>query len=66
VYIATILLCVGLVAVPAACDQNQRQRTLHTALVSANVARDGFIAWDAARQAAIIASSAARRDGGGL
>lgn len=62
VYVATFLICVGLVAVPTACGGNQRQRTLHAALVAANVARDGFVAWDAAHQAKIISEATTRED----
>ena len=61
-FVATFLICLGLVAVPSACGGDQRQRTLHAALVAANVARDGFVAWDAARQAQIISEASSRAD----
>lgn len=61
-YLATFAICIGLIAVPAACSGNQRQRTLHTVLVSANVARDGFVSWDAAHQAQIVSSASSRAE----
>lgn|GEM_PF-4665811 len=61
-YLTTFAICIGLIAVPTACSGNQRQRTLHTVLVSANVARDGFVSWDAAHQAQIVSSASSRAE----
>lgn len=44
----------------AACGSNQRQETLHSALVAANVARDGFAAWDLAHQKQIVEKATSR------
>lgn len=61
-FLLTFALCLGLVAIPSACNGNQRSRTLHAALIATNVARDGFVAWDAAHQAQLVESATSRAE----
>lgn len=51
--VPVLLLCLALVA----CGASQRERTIKGALVAVNAARDGFLAFDAEKQAAIVASA---------
>ena len=47
----------------AACNQSQRSDTLHTAVVSVNAARDGFVAWDREHQQTIVDQATTHDDG---
>jgi hypothetical protein len=43
-----------------ACNQNQRNDTIHASLLTVNAARDGYVSWDLDQQKAIIAAAASR------
>lgn len=56
-----IMLALGGVAVSTpACSSGQRQDVLRGSLTSLNVARDGFVAWDAKHQRDIVERSTSR------
>lgn len=65
-WLVTALL-VGLVgiqvAILAGCGASTRTKTLQATLVTANTARDTFLAWDSAHQQAIVASATSLDDG---
>lgn len=61
-YVGVFLSCVMLAAVPA-CGEGQRQKTLHAAVISVNVARDGFLAFDKSYQIAIVDKATSREEG---
>lgn len=64
---ATLFLCWLLASLlwPSllACSGSQRIKTLRTGLVGLNAARDSFMVWDAAKQAAIVESATSPEDG---
>ncbi len=47
----------------AACGASQREKTLKATLVAINVARDGFLTHDDARQTAIVVKATSLEDG---
>ena len=64
VVMAFAILAVGYVpTVMLGCGGNQRQQMLRTSLVAVNAARDGFVTWDAAHQAQIVAMATSKEDG---
>lgn len=57
-----LLLFIGMLASGPlmACSKNQRVDTIHTTLLAVNSARDGFTAWDAQHQQALVAAATTR------
>jgi hypothetical protein len=52
-----------LALVVTSCGASKRQKTLHGALVSMNLARDGFTIWDADHQKTIVEKATSREEG---
>lgn len=63
-YVPVLALYVGLfLGVVAACGASQREKAVRASVVAVNAARDGFEAWDAAHQKAIVDKATSREDG---
>ena len=58
-----IVLSVVVLLALGACNESTRQKTLRTTLVGLNVARDGFVAWDATHQQGIVEDAVSLEDG---
>lgn len=58
--VGVLLLATSLTS---ACTQSQRTDTLHSAVVSVNAARDGFVAWDREHQQTIVDQATTHDDG---
>lgn len=56
------LALVSLVAAPG-CGASQRESTIRAALITADTARDGFLAYDSAEQRAIVGAAKSLDDG---
>lgn len=54
--------CMVVATVGAACGPNKRAQTITVALTSVNAARDGFLAWDASHQKALVDSATSREE----
>lgn len=54
---------VALCALPMGCTNTQRQSTLKAALITADVSRDAFVAYDASAQTTIVNESKSLEDG---
>ncbi len=53
----------ALLVVAAACNQDQRTKTIHATIVSVDAARDGFVSWDRQHQLAIVEKATTREQG---
>lgn len=57
---ALLFVCVML---GAACNQDQRTKTIHASIIAVDVARDGFITWDREHQAQIVEHATSESQG---
>ncbi len=60
--LATLALF-ALILGASACNQNQRADTLRATVITVNVARDGFAAWDKVKQGQIIDAAISKEAG---
>lgn len=60
--IALALVFLAVSPVVSSCGESSQQKALRVGLYSLNAARDGFVAWDQNRQAAIVAQAKTREE----
>ncbi len=62
--VTLLVACIGITsAIFGGCAASQRRDNLHAQLVSVNVARDGFVEWDALHQLEIVSGATTLADG---
>lgn len=62
-YVPKISALVAIIIALTSCAASQRESTIKAALITVDAARDGFIAYDSSRQAAIVAAATSLEQG---